>query len=466
MGDASPVSAERPADKRVFELLDRAGDGRATGDERLAALRTLLAERPGERRGGDAVPRPTGEVNNHVHTIYSFSPYTPAMAAYRARAAGLAAAGSVDHDSAGAAVEMLEAAAILGIGCTVGLELRVSFLDSPFAGRKINNPDSPGIAYMTIQGLPRTGIPKAAEFIKPIAAARGARNRRTTAAASVLLEGAGYGVLDYDRDVLPLSKAAEGGSVTERHILAATAASIIARHGKGPALVAGIAKELGIAAPLRAARWLSDSGNPHYLYDLLGLLKAGLLDRVFIQPGPDECIPAADALAFAHRVGAIPAYAYLGDVADSPTGDKKAESFEDSYLDELVPYIADLGFQAMAYMPPRNTRSQIDRLRALCARCGLMEISGVDINSSRQSFNCPEVLAPAMSRLLDATWALVAHEKLSGIDGSLGLFSADNFLAPRSLAERIDLYARVGRALDPEHPEDPELLGRLARGWR
>lgn len=447
-------------------FLARAGDAAATREERLAAIRELLWEHPGERRGGTDVPPSTGEVNNHIHTIYSFSPHTPSMAAYRARASGLAAAGSVDHDSVGAAVEMLEAAAILGVGSTVGFELRVSLLDSPFADRKINNPDSAGIVYMTVQGIPRSRIPRVVEFLKPISFARGERNRRMAEAASVLFEAAGYAGIDYSRDVLPLSKAAEGGSVTERHILAAVAGSLIARHGKGPALVAGIAKALGIEAPPRAAVWLSDPDNSHYLYDLIGLLKAGFLDRIFIQPGPAECVPARTAIEFAHRVGAVPAYAYLGDVADSPTGDKKPERFEDGFLDGLVPFLAGLGFRAIAYMPPRNTRAQIDRLRALMAREGLMEISGVDINSSRQGFSCPEVLEPSMARLLDATWALVAHEKLSGLDPSLGLFSPDSPSASLSLPERVERYARAGRAIDPEHPEDPERLARIAASWR
>lgn len=387
------------------------------------------------------------------------------MAAWRAREAGLAAAGSVDHDSIGAAEEMLEASAILGIGSTVGFELRVSLLDSPFATRKINNPDSAGIAYMTIQGLPRRAIPEAMAFLKPISEARGERNRKMTAAVSSMLSSAGYGTLEYQRDVLPLSKAAEGGSVTERHILTAAAAAFIAAHGRGPALIEGIAKNFGIAAPSKVASWLADPTNPHYLYDLLGLLKSGFLDRVFIQPGADECIPARKAIDFARRVGAIPAYAYLGDIADSPTGDKKAERFEDAFLDELIPYLGELGFQAIAYMPPRNTRAQIEGLRALMARNGLMEISGVDINSPRQSFNCPEVLDPAMSRLLDATWALIAHEKLSGLDPKYGIFSPLNPLANKQLTERIDLYAQAGRSIDPCRPEDPTLLARLAANW-
>jgi hypothetical protein len=100
----------------------------------------------------------------------------------------------------------------------------------------------------------------------------------------------------------------------------------------------------------------------------------------------------------------------LGDISESPTGDKKAEKFEDDYLDTFIPRLKSLGFRAVTYMPPRNTKAQLLKLQSLCAINGLMEISGVDINSSRQSFTCPEVLLPEFRHLIDTTWALVAHE--------------------------------------------------------
>ena len=452
-------------EKDVFsrDCLLVAASPAAAGVERVAALGRLLEERPAERPGGGASPPATREVNNHVHTIFSFSPYSPTMAAYKARASGLAAAGSVDHDSIGAAEEMLEASSLLGIGATVGFEIRVSFRDSPFAERKINNPDSIGIVYMTVQGLPRASFNAAGEFLKPIAKARGERNRRMTIATAARLESAGYRGIGYDRDVLPLSKAAEGGSVTERHIMAAAAASMIERHGKGADLVAGISRNLGLVIPPRVASWLSDPDNPHYLFDLLGLLKTGFLESLFEQPGEAECIPVERAIAFARDAGAIPAYAYLGDIEDSPTGDKKAEKFEDEFLDDLVPYLSDIGYRAVAYMPPRNSARQLARIRELCSRTGLMEISGVDINSSRQSFNCPEVLDPAMAHLVDATWALIAHERLSGIDARYGLFAGDNPLASKPIADRIAAYGAIGRALDKTRPDDAATLARLAR---
>jgi hypothetical protein len=454
------------ADPKALPFLLKAADPAAAREERLAALKALLRDVPEERPGGAAVPRASGEINNHIHTIYSFSPYSPSMAAYRSRAAGLAVAGSVDHDSVGAAEEMLDACAILGIGGTVGFELRVSCADSPFSGRKLNNPDSLGIAYMTVQGIARRYLAKAAAFLAPINEARGRRNRKMTAAVSALLSAAGYKALEYERDVLALSKANEGGSVTERHILAAAARVMLESHGQGPGLVAALGSRLGIAVPAKIAAHLTDPLNPHGLYDLLGLLKAGFLDRVFVQPGDDECLPVGRVTDFARSIGAIPAYAYLGDVAESPTGDKKAENFEDGFLDELLPWLVDSGFQAVTYMPPRNSAAQLERLRGLCERHGLMEISGVDINSSRQGFNCPEVLAPSMARLIDTTWALIAHEKLSGLDEGLGLFASRGPLAALPLAGRIERYAALGRLIDRQDPENADKLSRLVREWR
>ena len=81
--------------------------------------------------------------------------------------------------------------------------------------------------------------------------------------------------------------------------------------------------------------------------------------------------------------------AYLGDVGDSVTGDKRAQKFEDDFLDELVPFLCGAwAIGAITYMPSRNTPAQLKRIRALCDKYGLFQISGEDINSPRQSFVC------------------------------------------------------------------------------
>jgi hypothetical protein len=117
-------------------------------------------------------------------------------------------------------------------------------------------------------------------------------------------------------------------------------------------------------------------------------------------------------------------------------------------------------------MPPRNTLEQLKRVQKLCAEHGFMEISGVDINSSRQSFNCPEVLRPEFHHLVDTTWALIAHERLTSIDPKFALFSRENPLASLPLQKRLIAYAAAGRALDLRHPEESglKLAHKLEQG--
>jgi hypothetical protein len=156
----------------------------------------------------------------------------------------------------------------------------------------------------------------------------------------------------------------------------------------------------------------------------------------------------------------------LGDVGESPTGDKRAEIFEDDYLEELVDELLRLGEKAVAEMPPRNTAAQLRRVRRLCGERGFMEISGVDINSSRQSFNCPEVLRDEFRHLIDSTWALIAHERLTSLDRAFDLFSPENPLAARPLEDRLGAYAAAGKDLDLRRPEEsaPEAAKKLLEG--
>ncbi len=426
---------------------------------RIAALQEV-AQRIA---AGEETRVASDEVNNHVHTIYSFSPYSPALVAYRAWKAGLRAVGCVDHDSVAGAVELLEACRIIGMGSTVGCELRVSLAGTALAGRKLNSPDSANLAYMVVHGIPRGRLGEMEAFLRPIRAARNARNERQVARLNVILAGHDIERIDFERDVSGISKAAEGGSITERHILMALVNKLIVRCGKGALLASFLSENLGIAVSDRAREHLLDESNPHYHYDLLGILKSSFLPQFYLQPDGEECPPVREAVGFANANDAIPAYPYLGDVGDSPTGDKKSEAFEDAFLDELFPAIKEMGFRAVTYMPPRNTLAQLRRIQSLCSRYELMEISGVDINSSRQTFTCPEVLEPEFRHLIDSTWALIAHEKLANLQGRYGLFSSENPLADEPLAERLGLYAEIGRKIDSHHPDEVSALAEIVR---
>ena len=62
-------------------------------------------------------------------------------------------------------------------------------------------------------------------------------------------------------------------------------------------------------------------------------------------------------------------------------------------------------------MPTRNTSAQLERLRKLCEKYGMFQVSGEDINSPRQSFITQIMEDPRFQNLIDATWKLIEHEK-------------------------------------------------------
>ena len=369
-----------------------------TREERIANLKEVLK---------DTVfpPMVPQYINNHIHTTYSFSPYSPTAAVYAARMEGLCTAGIIDHDSISGAEEFIEAAQIIGIPVTIGMEARISMDGTRLEGRRTNNPDQVGVSYMTIQSVPHDKINTLTEFFKPYQAARHARNRKMIAKINELV-----GVeLDYDRDVLPLSEAKDNGGVTERHLMYALAIELVKQVGKGEAMIEKLTA-LGMNLSDKQKALLSDTEYPFYEYDVLGMLKGTFVPKIFID-ATDECPKLKDMVKLCADVDAYLCYAYLGDVGDSVTGDKKAQKFEDDYLDDVFECLKEEGVKAVTYMPTRNTPAQLERLRGLCDLYGMFQISGEDINTPRQSFIIKAMENPMFQNLIDATWKLIEHEK-------------------------------------------------------
>lgn len=409
------------------------------GDQALVNLEKMVAEEPAPETGRD--------VNNHIHTTYSFSPYSPTAAVWFAREAGLCTCGLMDHDSIAGAEEFLEAAQIAGIAATIGMEVRVSMLNTPFADKKLNNPDQTGVLYMALHGVPHNRAAELNAFMAPYREKRNVRNRKMVEAINGMMGK--YGItIDFDADVLPLSNYTRGGSVTERHLSSALAYRMLDVVGAGEALVSFIENELKLPVSEKVKGYLLDESNPHRMYDLLGWIKSQLIARFYV-PATDELPDVREMLEISERIGAISAAAYLGDVGDSVTGDKRAQKFEDDYLDELIAYYASIGFRAVTYMPSRNTRAQLTRVRGLCEKHNLFQISGEDINSPRQSFVCAAQRDPEFSNLYEATWALIAHEWRSTRDPEDGLFTEKTCAQWPRLADRVKAFSEFGLSMRP-----------------
>jgi len=411
-----------------------------TAQERLDALRALKAKFDS---GELPMPVSCGNVNNHIHTTYSFSPYSPTSAAYHAWLNGLTTAGIMDHDSVGGCLEFVEAGKILGIATTIGMECRVSLKNAPFSKRRFNNPDQDSVAYVTIHGVPHQSLPIIEEFIQPLRQKRNERNRKMVDNLNTLLARGNVSV-DFDKDVLPLSNHHDGGSVTERHLLFAVAHKIVERFGQGKAAADFVENGLGIALSPKQRTMLEDESYQYYAYDLLGVLKSDLVEKFYI-PADEELADVEDYIAVVKKAGAIAAYAYLGDVGDSVTGDKKTQKFEDDYLDDLVAYVKQVGFDAITYMPSRNTLPQLERLMALCQKHDLFQISGEDINSPRQSFRNDKVISDPFKHLVTATWALIGHERSATQNVEDGMFSAKTKETYPDLSVRVTHFATIGK---------------------
>ena len=369
-----------------------------TRQERIANLKEVLK---------DSVfpPMVPQYINNHIHTTYSFSPYSPTAAVYAARMEGLCTAGIIDHDSISGAEEFLEAAELVQIPVTIGMEARISMAGTRLEGRRTNNPDQVGVSYMTIQGVPHDKISVLTAFFMPYRAARHNRNRKMIERINALLPGI---ELDYDRDVLPLSMAADNGGVTERHLMYALAIKLVEQVGKGQAMVAKLA-DMGLKLSEKQTSQMLDTAYPFYEYDLLGILKSAFVPQIFID-ATDECPKLPDMVKLCKDIDAFLCYAYLGDVGESVTGDKKAQKFEDDYLEDVFECLKEEGVGAVTYMPTRNSAAQLVRLRGLCDQYGMFQISGEDINSPRQSFIIRAMENPMFQNLVDATWKLIEHE--------------------------------------------------------
>lgn len=368
--------------------------------QRIENLRKLLAE---EKEA--PIVRPE-YANNHIHTIYSFSPYSPTAAVYFARQAGLQTAGIMDHDSIAGAGEFRQAGKVANVATTCGMECRINFDETALKGRKINNPDQDGVAYMAVHSVPPEHFSALQAIFVPLREARNERNKKMV--ANINREMSPFGItLDFEKDVLPCSQYAVGGSVTERHLTWALAGKMIEYAGED-GIVPFLKDKLGFKLSEKLIANLQS--KQHLQYDVLGVLKSSLIERIYV-PATDECLSLSQISAIAKKYGAILCYAYLGDVGESVTGDKKAEKYEDSYLSELFDVLSDAGVPGVTYMPSRNTEAQIARLREECRKHGIREISGEDINSPRQGFICSKLAEPGFTHLVDAAWQLVEREK-------------------------------------------------------
>ena len=385
-----------------------------------------------------------GIANNHIHTSYSFSPYSPTAAAYMAWAAGLETCGIIDHDGIGGCREFIEASEILGIPATCGLECRVRTDGTKLYGRMINNTDQRSIAYVVMHAIPLNVLDKIDAIFKPLREKRNERNIKMCARLNDFLDCFDI-FIDYCRDVVPLSQYDNGGTVTERHICMALVNKLKQKLVTSKRIIAFLIEKLQIPISKLEEKRILEENASFYDYDILSILKKHIVEKFYID-AYEECLHIKDFVSLAKKYGCVCAYAYLGDVIDTSDSDKKTQQFEDSYIEVLMRELKKLDFDAITYMPSRNTRYQLSKVMDFCKLHQFFEINGEDINSPRQRFS--SVFDDEMfDHLKDMNYALIGHERAvtENIDNSM--FSDSMKAKFPKIQDRINYYTKIAREM-------------------
>ena len=134
---------------------------------------------------------------------------------------------------------------------------------------------------MAMHGVPHDRAAELNDFYAPYREKRNVRNRKMVDAVNNMMGK--YGVtVDFEKDVLPLSNFARGGSVTERHLSSALAYRMLDVIGRGEKLARFIHEELKLPLSGRIEGYLTDEANPFMMYDLLGWIKGQLISKFYI----------------------------------------------------------------------------------------------------------------------------------------------------------------------------------------
>ncbi len=400
--------------------------------------------------GGIVLPQPGPYVNLHCHTFFSYNAhgYSPSKLAWLARKMGLAAAGIVDFDVLDGLEEFQEAGHLLGLQVSVGMETRVYLPE--FGDKVVNSPGEPGIAYLLGVGFPTSDLqPHDGTFLLSLRATADQRNRQLVGRVNEYLTPV---VLDYDREVLPLTPS---GNATERHICLAYARKARALFGDGRELAAFWAAKLGANS--------SGLDLPEG-FALQSAIRARTMKRGgvgYVQPGRGSFPEMAETCEFILKAGGLPTHCWLDGTSEAEADIEELLEVAIRHGAVAVDIIVDLSY---ATCPPEVKTRNLFRLVALVEELGLIVVAGTEMNRPHQQMvdeAALRQLAPLLPVFLKGAHIVYAHSVLqqkAGL-GYTGDWARQHFPAR---AERNEFFRRLGSSLQPSREHLLEGLGEEA----
>jgi len=428
------VRRRRPINDRIAALEAKLNDfDLAVRAGALSDLVSLAGE------GVLEFPAETEAVNMHGHTFFSYNAYghSPTSLAWLARRRGIKLMGIVDFDVLDGVDEFLSACEVIGVRGAASMETRVFVPE--FSTREINSPGEPGVFYHMGSGFTSGQVPASVAGIL-----RDLRDRAKRRNLSIIDRVNAYTdpvVVDYERDVLPLTPA---GTATERHMVSA--------------YVAVANRTVSDRAGFWSERLLLDRDAAEALMADLpkfkNLIRAKLMKRGgvgYVEPTPETFPTVEEVNRLTVAAQALPCATWLDGTSDG-----------EQDIVELLELLIGKGVVALNIIPDRNWNiadREVRRLKVqklhdvvrLAAELELPLVVGTEMNRFGQKvvddFDAPE-LAPLRAPFVSGAFFLYGHTVLQRALGR-GYQSdwAQDQLAARS--ERNRFYSEIGRIVPP-----------------
>lgn len=204
-------------------------------------------------------PQNQSEVNTSIHTYYSFSPYSPTLAAYMAYKNGIKFVGVSDYGSLKAGEEFTYACKKLGLSCICGFESTLLL-------------DKGEEALCSFYSLSEQAL---ADFKQLLAIFREqCRLRAVKVLEKINAKLQAYSLsISFEKDVLKLIKNKKEGTITLKHLYMATGIKLQERFSRGKELARFLRNTLCLDIEEGVYNLLCDANNPFYNYDLISALR-------------------------------------------------------------------------------------------------------------------------------------------------------------------------------------------------
>lgn len=365
------------------------------------------------------------EINLNIHTDFSFSPYTPSLAAYMAYKSGVKVACSCDYGTEFANEEFIYSCNVLGISALNGFEVTLSDKE----GKECL------ASFYSI-------TPECKQEFKPLLTSF---REQCVQRAKIVCEKINRKLrkydmsLDFDKDVYKFVKGKKGATLTLKHVYMATAVKLEQKFGKGRRLAEFLRTTLCLDILEGEYNLLCDANDPFYRYDLISALRHNFNS---VEAGLTP--PAlADYIAIAKRHGCAAAYEY-----SAPNNWLKNQTESEQTLLDFEAEIErakKMGFNVICISAQNLSASMIvDFIKAIEKR-EMLAVFAEKTEYPRNHFGCA---APASCRayIEKCAYSLLGSEISMNINRDDGFFSNKSIKKCPDFQRRITLFAQIGKS--------------------